>query len=165
MSVPGDGLGPFDVPSASHCCVPRVSFALPVPRNRNLSPSDLSLWAHLLSLPDLGSSQCFVLFHCMFRYSHYSVYQPCLAKMNVVFKAAPGQDIDYIIQSAIIMIRSETAVPRHIYMYLCWAVVGPTVIVLRMPLHSLLSYFPACIGLFVPALLGMPAHLAFKLIL
>ena len=113
LSVPADGLGPFDVPSASHCCVPRVSFALPVPRNRNLSPSDLSLWAHLLSLPDLGSSQCFVLFHCMFRYSHYSVYQPFLAKMNVVFKAAPGQDIDYIIQSAIIMIRSETAVPDH----------------------------------------------------
>ena len=83
-----------------------------------ISRHRISLWAHLLSLPDLGSSQCFVLFHCMFRYSHYSVYQPFLAKMNVVFKAAPGQDIDYIIQSAIIMIRSETAVPRHIYMYL-----------------------------------------------
>ena len=65
------------------------------------------------------------------------------------------QDIDYVIQSAIIMVST------HLHVFVlggCWVDCSCST-------HSLLSYIPACIGLFVPALLGMPAHLAFRLIL
>ena len=58
------------------------------------------------------------------------------------------QDIDYVIVSH-----------HHVF------VLGGCWVDCSCSTHSLLSYIPACIGLFVPALLGMPAHLAFRLIL